>query len=111
MTPEYLNELADIADPEKLWRRAGLDRLNFTPEQKQQLDTGVALRRHAHHVQSVRELIGTGMSLVITPLSRSGVAIMTIPAPEEHKKLLAKHETPSAGSNRLSGVAVKAHVD
>lgn len=97
MTPEYLNELADIADPEKLWRRAGLDRGDFTPEQKRQLDTGVALRRHAHHVQSVRELLGTGKSLVITPLSKNGVAIMTISAPAEHKKLLDRNESPNAG--------------
>lgn len=96
MTPEYLNELADIADPEKLWRRAGLDRGDFTPEQKRQLDTGVALRRHAHHVQMVRELIGTGNSLVITPLYQSAIAIMTISAPAEHKKLLEKHETPKS---------------
>lgn len=27
MTPEYLEELADIADPDKLWRAPGLEQL------------------------------------------------------------------------------------
>ena len=93
MTPEYLNELADIADPDKLWRRAGLDRLDFTPEQKRQLDTGVALRRHASHVRRMRELLGTGKSLLLTPLSLNGTDIREVPMPAEIKKLLERENS------------------
>lgn len=92
MTPEYLEELADLADPDKLWRWSGLERLGLTFTQKRQLDTGVALRRHASHVRRVLELLGTGKSLVITPMSKNGTAIMVISAPTTHKKLLAQHE-------------------
>ena len=88
MTPEYLKELADLADPNQLWRRAGLDRLSFSPEQKRQLDTGVALRRHAHHIKELRSLLGTDESLLLTPLSGNGTAIMRVPTPPEHTKLL-----------------------
>ena len=86
MSPEYINELADLADPDKLWRRAGIDRDQFTPEQKRQLDAGVALRRHAAHVHRMRELLGTGKSLLLTPLSLSGADIRAVPMPPELKK-------------------------
>lgn len=90
MSPEYLNRLADIADPDQLWRRAGLDKLKFSPEQRLQLDAGVALRRHAEHVRRVRELIGTGKSLVITPLSPNGTTSTTIETPPKHRALIAR---------------------
>ena len=81
MTPEYLEELADLADPNRQWRRGYLDRENLTPDQKRQLDTGVALRRYASHVRRLRNLIGTGKSLLLTPLSLSGADIRTVPTP------------------------------
>lgn len=90
MTPEYLEELADIADPSKLWRMSGLARDCFTPEQKRQLDTGVALRRHASHVRRLRELLGTGKSLLMTPLSLSGQDIRDVPMPADIKKRLER---------------------
>lgn len=93
MSPEYLNELADISDPEQLWRLSPLDRLELEPIQRMRLDTGVALRRHAEHVSRLRELIGTGKSLLITPLSKNSNAVMTMPAPESHRKLLRHHQS------------------
>ena len=84
MTPEYLNELADLADPDKLWRHAGIDQEKFTPEQRQQLNTGVALRRQAAHVARLRALQGTGQSLLLTPLSPSGVRVQVVQTPASH---------------------------
>lgn len=100
MTPEYLEELADLADPDKLWRRAGLDRVDFTPEQKRQVDAGVALRRHASHVRRLRELLDTGKSLLITPLSLNGAAVMTTPTPDAHRKLVEQRKTPNTEALR-----------
>jgi hypothetical protein len=88
MTPEYLNELADIADPEQLWRLNPLDQMELEPILRLRLDTGVALRRYAEIVRQLDDLLGTGKSLVLTPLSRNGKAWMTIPAPDSHKRLL-----------------------
>jgi hypothetical protein len=95
MTPEYLEELADIADPEKLWMMSGLDKLELPPEKRKQLDVGVALRRHARHVRLLRELLKDGKSLLITPLSPNGSAIKAIEMPPEHQKL-RRNETPNA---------------
>lgn len=64
---ERIEELAQLADPNELWRRRGLDRQKFTDEEKRQLDTAVALRRHAAHVSEVAAL-QEGKSLLITPL-------------------------------------------
>jgi hypothetical protein len=94
MTPEYLEELADIADPSKLWRMYGLARDCFTPEQRRQLDTGVALRRHASHVRLLRGLLGTGKSLLLTPLSLSGQDIRDVPMPADIKKRLERESAP-----------------
>jgi hypothetical protein len=47
MSPADLEALADRIDSEELWRRPGLDRPVMTPEQRDRLDAGVALRRYA----------------------------------------------------------------
>ena len=99
MTPEYLEELADLADPDKLWQRAGLDRAEFTAGQWQQVDTGIALRRHASHVRRLRELLGTGKSLLLTPLSLSGSDTRTVPMPGDIRKRLTR-EAPNVAANR-----------
>lgn len=91
MTPEYIEELADLADPGKLWRLPALAQLDLPPEQRRQLDAGVALRRHASHVRRLNELLGTGSSLLITPLSTNGTATKIVPMPESHQRLLPKH--------------------
>ncbi len=88
MTPEYLEQLADMADPEKLWQRPALERLEMPPEKRMQLDAGVALRRHADYQRRLLELLGTGKSLLITPLSPSGTATKIVPMPESHQRLL-----------------------
>ena len=88
MTPEYLCELADIADPEQLWRLDPFKQIELPSEKRKQLDAGVALRRYAEIVKQLDDLLGTGRSLVLTPLSHNGKAWMTIPAPDSHKRLL-----------------------
>lgn len=88
MTPEYLRQLANLADPEKLWSLPGLQQMELPPEKRRQLDTGVALRRHARHVEELRALIGTGRSLLITQLSPNGSAVKTVPTPASHRKLM-----------------------
>jgi hypothetical protein len=101
VTPEYLEQLADLADPEQLWRLPAFDRETWTPEKRRQLDTAVALRRHADHVRRVQALLGTGKSLVVTPLFSNGTATMTIDAPPKHKALLALHEPPRVDPRSL----------
>ena len=105
MTPEYLEELADAADPDKLWRRGCLDRADFTAKQRQQLDTGVALRRHANHVRRLRALQDTGKSLLLTPLSLSGTDIRTVPTPSDIQKRLLQ-EMPKAPANSATSSVV-----
>jgi hypothetical protein len=90
MTPEYLEELAALADPDELWRLAGFDQLKLPADKRRQLDTAVALRRHAHHVRQVNALRGTGKSLLVTPLSIAGTAVASIPTPPVHAKLLRR---------------------
>ena len=92
LTPEYLRELADLADPEQLWRLSPFAWLELPKEKRCQLDAGVALRRYAEHVGQLRDLLGTGKSLVITPLSEGGKAVMTMTAPDNHKRLLEVRE-------------------
>lgn len=82
MTPEYLEGLADAADPEQLWRTAAGDRRSMPSDKRRRLDTGVALRRYASHVRRLHDLLGTGKSLLITPLSRNGTATKTVPTPD-----------------------------
>jgi len=45
---QALLDLADRIDHEQLWRWAGMDHDKMTPEQKDRLNAGVALRRYAH---------------------------------------------------------------
>lgn len=89
MKPTYIEQLANRADPDELWRLPVLTQLSLPAQQRRQLDTGVALRRYASHLQELHSLIDTDRSLLITPLSRSGVAVMSVPTPAKHKKLLA----------------------
>lgn len=85
MSPEYLDELADLADPGQLWRLAGLEQKKLPPILRKQLDTGVALRRHAEHIRCLQTLIGTGRSLRITPLSPNGTALDVVAAPAKYR--------------------------
>ena len=88
MSPEYLYELADIADPEQLWRLSGLDQFDLPSAKRKQLDAGVALRRHAHHVAELNALIDSGKSLLITALSQNSSASLIVDMPARHRKLV-----------------------
>lgn len=92
MSPEYLNELADAADPERLWTLSPFVQMELPPEKRRQLDAGVALRRYASHVRDMNALLGTGKSLALTPLSALSTARTTIPTPDSHLALLAARE-------------------
>lgn len=81
MSPEYIEHLANLADPNELWRGSPFDEL--TLEQAQQRDTGIALRRHASHQRRLSALVGTGKALCLTPLSPNGVFTKIIPAPPD----------------------------
>lgn len=87
MTPKYLNELADRADPDQLWRLSGLEQMELPPAKRKQLDTGVALRRHAMHVEELLALLKVRRSLLITPLSHNGTATKVVDTPPEHRRL------------------------
>lgn len=83
MTPEYLNQLADLADPDELWRRNMLGATDFTEDERRRLDTGIALRRYATHTRQL-ERLAPGESLAITPLQYGhGVdhRVQVIPSP------------------------------
>lgn len=88
-TPQYLRELADMVDHEKLWRLSGIDREKLTADQKKRLDAGVALRRHATDLQHLCDAYAQGKSVVITPLSPRGLSRTTclIAPPPAHQKL------------------------
>jgi hypothetical protein len=77
MTPQYLIELADLADPDELWHLGW----------EAQRDTGVALRRAAAHQQRLQEALAERESLLLTPLSTCGVASAVVPTPKKHAKL------------------------
>lgn len=81
MSPEYLDELADLSDPGQLWRLAGLDQMKLPPVLRRQLDTGVALRRHAEDERRMRELLGTGNSLLLTPIAINSRRVDVIATP------------------------------
>ena len=77
--PKYLDELADIADPYQLWRLPLLDQVDLDPAHRRQLDMGVALRRYAAHRREMESLIGTGKSLLLTPLGKNGSSHAHVP--------------------------------
>lgn len=87
MSPEYLEKLADLADPRGLWRVLALDRYALSEEQRCRLDMGVALRRHASHIRELASVREEGRSLLITPISENTTAAMTVPIPDNHRKL------------------------
>lgn len=88
MSPEYLEELADRADPDKLWRLSGIDQRDLSEEQRHQMLTGVALRRHASYVRALRGALTAGKSLCVTPLGTSGFTQTLVDPPPEHQRLI-----------------------
>lgn len=93
MTPEYLRELANIADPDKLWRLNPFDQRDLPKEKRDQVNTGVALRRHAAHIERLNALMKEKKSLLITPLATNVSATKSIETPPDHEKL---RRSPSA---------------
>lgn len=87
MTPEYIEALADLADPDQHWRLPGFTILDLPPEKRKQLDTGVALRRYADIERRLLNLLEEKRSLLITPLSPNGSAVKSVDTPPDHEKL------------------------
>lgn len=83
MTPDYLEQLADLADPDKLWRLGAFDQLELPPEKRRQLDTGVALRRYAEHRRRFLNALADQKSLLITPLSSLGSVSRVVDTPND----------------------------
>jgi len=103
MTPAYLDELADIADPDQLWRLPVLEQLDLPADKRRQLDAGVALRRHASHVAQLRELLNQRRSLLITPLSENSAAVKSVDTPPDHARL--RQVRDAADQNAGAGTA------
>lgn len=87
MTPEYIEQLADLADPDKLWRLGAFEQIDLPPEKRHQLDAGVALRRYASHVRRLLGALADRKSLLITPLSPNGSALRVVDTPHYHAEL------------------------
>jgi hypothetical protein len=87
MTPQYLNELADLADPDELWRLGCFEQMSLPPDKRKQLDAGVALRRYADHMATLARALERKESVLITPLSSCGQATMRMDTPARHAKL------------------------
>jgi len=92
MTPERIEKLADLADPDQLWRLGWEKQGELSPEKRAQLDTGIALRRHASHIRKLNELLLLRKSLLITPLSSNSTADLYVDPPAEHEKLRPKFD-------------------
>lgn len=86
MTPEYLEELAQRADPDDLWKLAGIDQLDLPPEKRKQLDTAVALRRYARHLRDVDNAAKDGKSWLVTRLGPSSTAVRAVKTPPDHQR-------------------------
>ena len=98
MTPEYLEQLADLADPQQLWRLGAFHQMELPMQLRHQLDMGVALRRHAAHIRCLRELLGTKQSLLITPIGVNHIATKTVPVPPDHERILCPSPSPRTAS-------------
>lgn len=90
MSPDYLRQLADLADPDELWKGPILDYLELPEEKRRQLDMGLALRRHASHIETLLDLLEKKRSLLITPLSSNRTAVRSTRTPADHAALRGK---------------------
>jgi hypothetical protein len=64
MKPEELEALADRIDHDKLWSRPGMERDDWTPEQRDRCDAGVNLRRYAHDRGLIVEELKKGAEFI-----------------------------------------------
>lgn len=92
MTPEYLEELADLADPDKLWQLGAFEQLDLPTDRRRQLDCGVALRRYASHLRELQALLQQKRSLLITPLGEGSTAVKSVDTPPDHERLRKERE-------------------
>lgn len=89
MSPEYLNELADLADPDSLWRLSGIDQRQLPVDKKRQLDMGVALRRHAEDMRRVREAAKQDKGMLLTQLGPSVYDMRYVDPPAQVRRRMA----------------------
>lgn len=89
MTPKYLRQLANRADPKKLWRLipAAFGGKRLTLDEQKQRDTGIALRRYAADEELFLEVLKDGKSILITPTMPHARAIKIVKTPRDHAKL------------------------
>jgi hypothetical protein len=97
MQPSYLEQLADMVDPDQLWRLPLLDTLALPEDQRQRLDAGVALRRYASHQRDLRHAFTGRCSVLITPLSENGTATAMIRTPYQHRRLRDREDLRAVG--------------
>ena len=95
MSPQYLYQLADMADPLQLWKMGAFARHELGAEQRFQLDTGIALRRHASYIEELERCLLEKRSLLVTPLSSNGTAVRKVDTPEDHAKMRDRDRMPS----------------
>ncbi len=95
MNADYLEQLANIADPDQLWKLPALQHLDLPPAKRHQLDTGVALRRHAAHIRQLNALLEQRRSLLITPISSNNTAQRSIETTKDHQTLLQQYSRHS----------------
>jgi hypothetical protein len=86
MTPEYLDELADIADSDSLWRLPLMAQLELPEHKRRQLDAGIALRRYAEHRRMLLKALKSDRSVLITLMSENSTAIKIVDTPPDHAK-------------------------
>ncbi len=86
MSPEHLEELARIADPDDLWRLSLFDQMDLPLEKRRQLDTGVALRRYADDRRQLLTALAEKRSVLITPYSENASRHSIIDTPAKHAR-------------------------
>lgn len=87
MTPDYLEQLADIVDHKKLWKTPIFKRMELSVKDKRLLDAGVALRRYASDIRRMEEALATQQSVLITPITQNDTAVELCKTPASHEKL------------------------
>ena len=87
MTPERIDELAAIVDPDNLWRLGCETQRALPADKKAQLDAGIALRRHAQDQRDIKRAAAEGKSWIITHLGFNHTARRSIETPPDHARL------------------------
>jgi len=96
MSPAEIDARADFVDPDQLWRLSHWDQCTLSDERRKQLDAGVMLRRHAHHMRRLDALRAAGKSMLITPLSESSAAYKDVETPDDHRQMRERSRARAA---------------